>query len=175
MGEPTRRVASQCAMIVAGARQNREGNAVSEFQPTAPARQLLQNVGAHQPDEVRAWKPPQQAVQRIDGVARAEYRLDRAGDDAASVRDAARRGQALAQRCHAALRLQHIARRDQQPHLIEPQPPASNIDDMAMPGMRRIERTAEQSDTHPPPVTEPRQRIDQARVQGRTCPVPRTT
>ncbi len=91
MGEPTRRVASQCAMIVAGARQNREGNAASEFQPAAPARQLLQNVGAHQPDEVRAWKPPQQAAQRIDGVARAEHRLDRAGDDAASVGDACAR------------------------------------------------------------------------------------
>ena len=73
------------------------------------------------------------------GVARAERCLDRAGHDAPSVGDSARRGQTLAERRHAALWLQRIARRDQQPHLIQPQPPPRDVDDMAMPGMRRIE------------------------------------
>lgn len=169
-------MAHQCATIVAGSRQNREGNAASNLQPATPARQLFENIGAHQPHKVRAREPPQQPAQRIDGVARAKRRLDRGGDDAAPIRDATRRGQALAERRHAALRLQRIARGDQQPHLIEPQPSSRNLDHVAMTGMRRIERTAEKADAHPPPVTKAGDRImRERRVQGRTCPVPVTT
>lgn len=171
-----RRMARQCAMIVAGPRQNREGNAAREFKPATPTRKLLQNIGAHQPDEVRAREPQQQSAQRVDGVVSAKRRLYCAGDNAAPVRDAARGGQALAERRHAALRLQRIARRDQQPNLIEPQPSPRNLDDMAMPAMRRIERTAEKTDAHSPSVAKPRDRIMRERhVQGRTCPVPVTT
>jgi hypothetical protein len=46
---------------------------------------------------------------------------------------------------------------------------------VAMPRMRRIERTAEQPDARAAPVTEPRDRLmPERRVQGRTCPVPIT-
>ena len=103
-----------------------------EFQPAAPARQLRQDVGAHEPDEAHAREAPQQPAQRVDGVARAEHRLDRGGDHAAAVGDAARGRQALAERRHAAVRLQRIAGRDQQPDLVQPQPPPREVGDVAM-------------------------------------------
>ena len=88
-------LAGKGAMIVAGPRQHGERNPADELQPATPARQLLQDVRAHQPDEAHARKPPQQPAQRVDRVARAEHRLDRAGDDAAAVGDAARGRQPL--------------------------------------------------------------------------------
>jgi hypothetical protein len=162
-------------MIVAGARQNGEGNTANDLQTSSPARQLFKNIGAHQPNEARTRKLPQQASQRIDGVACAERDLDRACDDESSVRDGARGRQTFAERRHSALRFQRIAGRNQQPYLIEPQTLPREIDDMAMTRMRGIERAAEQADAHAPPVAEPRDRIMPRRgVQGRTCPVPIT-
>ena len=124
--------AGQGPMIVAGPRQNGEGNAAHEFEPATPARQLLQDVRPHQPDEPHARELPQQPAQCVDRVARAEHRLDRACDDAAAVRDAARGCQAPVERRHAAPRLQRIAGRHEQPDLIEPQSPAREVDDVAM-------------------------------------------
>jgi hypothetical protein len=162
-------------MIVAGARQNGEGNMAHNLQPATPARQLLQNVGTHQPDETHTRKLPQQVPQRIDRIACAECGLDCACHDAASVRDGTRGCHALGKRRHPALRLQRVAGRNQQPYLIEPQAPSREVDDVAMPRMRRIERTAEQPDARAAPVTEPRDRLmPKRRVQGRTCPVPIT-
>ena len=118
---------------------------------------------------------PKQAAQRVDGVAGAEHDLDRAGHHATSVGDAARGCQALAERRHAALRLQRIAGRNQQPHLVQPQPPPRDFNDVAMTFMRRIERAAEQADAHAATVAEPRdQLVSVRRVQGRTCPLPIT-
>jgi hypothetical protein len=74
MGEAARPLARQCAMTVAGPRQHGEWDMADERQPATPARQLLQNVCAHQPDEPGSGKLPQQAAQRIDGVARPEHR-----------------------------------------------------------------------------------------------------
>jgi len=162
-------------MIVAGARQNGEGNTARNIQPATPARQLYQNVGAHQPDEARTRELPQQTPQRIDSVACAERDLDRACHNASSVRDGARGCHTLAERRHPALRLQRIAWRNQQPHLIEPKTPSREIDDVTMTRMRRIERTAEQADAHAAPVAKPGDRLmRRRRVQGRTCPVPIT-
>jgi hypothetical protein len=162
-------------MIVAGPRQNGEGNTARNIQPATPTRQLFQNVGAHQPDEARTRKLPQQPPQRIDGVARAERGLDRACHNSSSVRDGACSCQTLAKRRHPALRFQRIARRNQQPHLIEPQTSTREIYDMAMTKMRWIERTAEQPNAHAAPVAEAGDRLMRGRrVQGRTCPVPVT-
>ena len=60
-------------------------------------------------------------------VARAEHRLDRGRDDMAIVGERARRRQALGERRHAALRLQRIAGRHQQPDLVEPQAGAAPV------------------------------------------------
>jgi hypothetical protein len=49
------------------------------------------------------------------------------------------------------------------------------VDDMAVPRVRRIERTAEQANAHPPSVAEAGDWLMPGRrVQGRTCPVPIT-
>ncbi len=82
----------------------------------------------------------------------------------------------MAERRHAVLWLQRVAGGDQQPDLIEPQFLARDLDDMAMPGVRRIERTAEKTDARAAPIAEAGDRImRERRVQGRTCPVPVTT
>jgi hypothetical protein len=90
------------------------------------------------------------------------------------------------ERRHVIQRLERIAGRDHQPDLIQPQMPPRQFGDMAVAGMRRIERTAEQPDPHPPSVTVARQRL-MRRVgmrgvvmrggwgQGRTWPLPVTT
>ena len=44
--------------------------------PVSPARQLRQNVGAHQPDKLHPREAPQQQTQRVDGEAGAQPRLD---------------------------------------------------------------------------------------------------
>ena len=156
-------------------RQHGEGNPAHQLQPAKPARQLLEDVGPHQPDETHARELTQQPAQRVDCVARAEHRLNRAGDHAAAIRDVARGPQAPVERRHAAPRLQRIAGRHEQPDLIEPQSFACEIDDVAMALMRRIERAAEQADAHSPSVTEPWDWLMPGRrVQGRTCPVPIT-
>jgi hypothetical protein len=146
-----------------------------EREPSAPARQLLQVVGAHQPDEPSSGKLPQQTAQRIDGIARAEHCLDRAGNDTAPIGEAARGCQPLIEWRHAPLCLQRIARRHQQPDLIEPQTTPCHVDNVAMSRVRRIERTTEKADAHAPSVAEARDWLmPQRRVQGRTCPVPVT-
>ena len=130
--KPARRMARQRAVIEPRSRQYDERYSAHELQPAAPARQLLQDVGTHQPHKPRSRKLPQQAAQRVDAVACAEQRLDRAGDDATAIGEAARGCQSLLKRRHAALRLQHIAGRHQQPDLIEAQPASCKLDDMAM-------------------------------------------
>ena len=72
-----------------------------------------------------------------------------------------------AKRRHAAFRLQRIARRNQQPDLVQPQPPPRNPGDMQMAFMGGIERSAEQADAGAPAVTE-------GGYQGRTWPLPVT-
>ena len=95
----------------------------------------------------------------IDGIAGAERGLDAAGDDAAAVADPRGAGQTIGERRHAVGRFQRIAGGDQQPDLIQPQAPHGQFRDMAMAFVRGIERSAEQSDSHPPPVAEFRDRV----------------
>jgi len=130
-------------MIVTRTRGHCDGNAADEVQPTAPAWQLHQDIRTHQPDEPCAWKPQQQQAQRVDGVARSPKRFDGAGDHAPTIGDAARRSQPVGKRRHAVPWLQRIARRDQQPHLVQPQLPPRQFDDMPMPLVGGIERAAE--------------------------------
>jgi hypothetical protein len=75
----------------------------------------------------------------------------------------------LLERRHATVRLQGIAGGNKQPDLVEPEAPAGGVDDMAMAGMRRIERASEQADTRAPAVAEARQLLEpDGLVQGRT-------
>ncbi len=110
-----------------------------------------------------------QATQRIDGVSRTDPAFDIGRQQPAPMHamdTRAHQRQPLRQGRHARHRLERIARRDKEPHLIQlqlPQRPAGKLD-VAL--MHRVERTAQQADTHMPPVATDRQDITHARQQG---------
>ncbi len=182
-GRAGRRTArSRCAAwpasarcVVAGPRQDRDRPVAATIRCQRRQRgSCFQVVGAHEPDERR--RPGNRRVQlaqRVDGVAGVERRLDAAGQHPPPVGDAASPGQPLRERRHPGARLQRVARRYQQPDLVQPQPPSGQVGNMTMPLMRRVERSSQQPDAHPPPVAEARDRAqrDQSgiwRGQGRT-------
>ncbi len=75
-------------------------------------------------------------------------------------------------------RLQRVARGDQQPNLIQPQPLQGQAGDVQVALVRRVERAAEDADSGAAPVTPVgdgvRMTADEG-YQGRTWPVPVTT
>jgi len=164
-------LARQCAQIIGRSRQHNERHARREITPAPPARQLLQYVSPHQPDEFHIRKPLLQSLQGINAVSGAQRRLDASRHDTPPVGNNACRSQTIPERRHSFPRLQHIARRNKQPDLIQPQSPPRQLRHMEMPRMRWIERAAENTHAHAPPVAEPRQRIS---TQGRTWPAPST-
>ena len=139
MHQAMRGEACQGAVVIGRARQHRDGHAAREIQPSAPSRQLLQDVGAHQPDESRTWVAPQQMAKRVCRIMCVESGLDRGGDDSAAIGNTAGGGQTLPEWCHAAERLQRIARGHKKPNLVEPQAPPGDINHVTMAGMRRVE------------------------------------
>lgn len=146
-----------------------------EFSPASPARQLLKDIRAHQPNKRCTRKPPLQLAQRVDGVTRAQYTLYRARHHPAPIGNPARRGQALRQRGHTALRFQRVSGGNQQPNLIETQASACQLNHVPMALMRWVEGAAEQANPHPPPIAEARKLLmPHRRIQGRTCPLPNT-
>ena len=112
---------------------------------------------------------------------RAERRLDAGHADARVARDL--RGRRVTRRARSSerrARLQRILRRDQPPHLIEPERPQAHQADLPVALMGGIEGAAEYADAHPGEML--RQRDDVAAgelrhrretTQGRTCPLPR--
>ncbi len=156
-----RRPSGQRAMIVGGARHNGKCRVPDDVHPAPPARQLLQIVGAHQPDERGARKTPPQCAQRIVGETRRQMPFDVGGDHPrpkpARGRKPARARQPCRERGHAVFRLQRVARRHQQPDLLQPKPPHRRPHDIQMPGMCRIEAAAKEADPDRPRIAEPRQ------------------
>ena len=126
--------------------ENRNRAGGEDRPPVPPARQLGQVVGAHQPDEPVPG-PCGQPAQRVGGVAGAEPRLQRQHPQARVTGDRRRPGHALGQRRHAGLGLERVLRRDQPPDLVQLQPLQRLQADVAVAGVRRIERAAEQA--HP--------------------------
>lgn len=161
-------------IVIARARQHRERQQPDDFPPSAPARKLFQDIRAHDPDEPGVRKQADENLRGIDGIARPDGMLDSRCHHTPAVADARRPGQPIRERRHASHRFQRIAGRDQQPNLIQPQPFQRQFGNVPMAGMRRVERSAQQPDTHPPPVAKARDRIRGQLVQGRICPVPRT-
>ena len=87
-------------------------------------------------------------------------------------------GQTIRHGRHARHRLEWIARRDKEPHLIQLQFPQRAAGKLDMALMHRIERSAQQAHPHPAPVPMGRKRIHPAVThpdQVRTCPVPITS
>jgi hypothetical protein len=116
-----------------------------------------------------------QDTQRIDGIARADRRLDTRGDDAATIGDRGGAGQSIGERRHAVPRLQYVARRDDEPDLIQPQTAPGEFRDVQVARMRRVEGPAQQADSDMAPVAEAGNRIGKRHAnQVRTWPLPRT-
>ncbi len=63
------RVAGQCAVIVGRSRQDGKRRVPCEVPEPAPTRQLAEDVGAHQPDEMGTRKQRAEAAHGVGGVA----------------------------------------------------------------------------------------------------------
>ena len=158
-------------VIVGGTGHNGKWHCAHQRLPAPPTRQLHQIIGPHQPHEPRPREPDTQRPHGIHRENRAQRALDIGRHDPPSIRQRPRRRQPLAQRGHPTYRLQWIARRHQQPNLVQPQMPPRQLRHMQMPRMRRIERPPEQTDPAAPPIAVGR---DGRYGQGRICPVPTT-
>jgi hypothetical protein len=171
--QPVRGLSSQRPVVIARTRQNCDRHPAHDAHPIPPPRQLGKIIRPHQPDEADAGKQTLKLAQRIRGVAGAERRLDGRRHDPPSP-DLRRTRQPFGQRRHAPRRLQRVAGRHHQPHLVQPQPVQRHPGHMQMPGMGRVERAAEQADRDPPPVAPSGDGVVLALAQGRTWPVPVT-
>lgn len=144
-------------------------------------RDLHQVIGAHQPNETNAGETSGQGRYRIRRVDRSQGFFQRADHDARMAGDSLGRCHTGAQRDGIGRGLERILRGDQPPHRIQAQTPQGRGADRAVARMRRIEGATEQTDT----LARDRQAATQGgakarerlryRVQGLTCPLPRTT
>src|SRR5690606_38843112 len=133
--------------IVAGAVEHADRHAARDLLPALPVTDLVQVVGAHQPDEAHVGIMPPQLLQRVGRVARAQPRFHRGDPDARMAGHGLGAAQALRQRRHAVGVLERILRADQPPDAIELQPVQRGQADLAMRRMGRIEAAAEQANT----------------------------
>ena len=130
--------------IIARTEDNRNRHGSGQFAPVFPAMELCQIVAAHQPNKPAPGIAPTQPVQRIDGIAGAQFTLDRRNPNRRPARRAPGRSEAFGQGCHAGIGLQRIAGRYQPPDFIQPQRIGNAQRNAAMPAMRRIETAAQQ-------------------------------
>lgn len=170
--EPHGREPTPRPQRIGGAIDDRNGRQMKDFLPAMPARHLLKVVGAHQPDPAGAGKPTLQGAQRVQRVAGSELALQIADHQPRVARRRPGLRQTLAQRRQVAGRLQRIGRRDKPDDEVQPQAAQGDEADVAVPFVRRVERSAQHTDPQPLPQTAGADPQDA--VQGRTCPVPRT-
>jgi hypothetical protein len=97
------------AMGIAGPGQNHKAKVTGDIHPAPPARQLLQNICAHDPDEPNARKAPVQRAQRIDRITGAQPGLDAGGDDPPVRGKGGGTAQAFGERRHAGHGFQRVA------------------------------------------------------------------
>lgn len=171
--QPPRCLTGQRTLVVGGPRHHGERHPARDAHPALPVRQLHQIIGTHDPNEADAGKPGPQRPQGRVRVAGAQRRLDRSRHDPAAVGQARRAGQPVGQRCHAIQRFERVARGDEQPDLVQPQPVQRQAGNMCVPSMGRVEGPAEQPHPGTPAVTPSWNRAGNG--QGRTWPVPVTT
>lgn len=132
--------------IIAGPRNNGNGNDSGYATPIAPLAKLLQIVGPHQPDEAFFRKTGDQRLHRINGVARAQFTLNCRSANRSMASELARMGEAGRERGHARFGLERVAGADQPPHFIQPQSLCRKQRYGPVPAMRGIKRSAEQAD-----------------------------
>ena len=170
--EGARRRRGQRCIAPARARESGDGNRAEQVAPARPVDELGQDVGAHQPHELRLRIDPLQRLHRVERVARAQQQLGRVDADARMVGDLAGTGHARRQRLHAVAALQRVLRRDQPPHFVEAEALQRLQADVPMAGMGRVERAAQQADAPRRGARHARHRMD--RAHGRSVPLPRT-
>ena len=157
--QTSRNLAMQGRRITARTRHDGQWNLPKKCLPAVPAGQFRKNVRSHQPDKARAGKTTFERPNGVKGVARVERGFNIRGNEPTVGRQSLDRRQTCGKRRHTLARLERIARRDHQPDLIETeqmQRPKSYLD---MPLMRRIERSAEETNPPGPTVTTDRDRI----------------
>jgi len=109
------------------------------------ARQI---VSPHQPHEIHAGISVFKRSERLRRVARAQLRFQIANLNLRVVHDLPRAGQSRRQWGWPA-RLQWIAGAHKPPNKIQPKPLQRLARDMGMPGMCRVERPTQQTDSLP--------------------------
>jgi len=129
--------------IIARTRDYRNRHQSRDPAPVAPTVKLRQIIRAHQPDKPYFREPALQPGERVDGIARAHFGLDRADPNRRAARNAAGSGHARGQPGHPLDRFQHVAGRNQPPHFIKPQRGERIKADPAMRRMRRIKAATE--------------------------------
>ena len=122
---------------------------------------LLQVVGAHDPDETYPGKATLELCQGIRRPARAEQRFHGADLQPGVARDALGAGEALVQGRHVRRVLQRVLRADQQPDFVQLQAPHGLQSNVRMPAVRRIEGATQQADMGAPLWQMPAQRLRQ--------------
>src|SRR5690625_2766428 len=122
---------------------------MKDFFPSPPVMKLLQVVSAHDPDEADAGKTALELGEGVCGTAGAEQRFHGAGPQRRVARNSAGRREPLLERSHVVGVLQWVLRTDQQPDLVQPQPPQGLKRYMRMTLMRRIEGAAQQANLRP--------------------------
>ncbi len=133
-------------LTIAGSGDYGNGHDARNGAPALPLAELLQIVLTHQPDEAVAGIMAGERAQRIDGVARAELRLDRGGADRRTAGEFLGLSKARAKRRHVLARFQGVAGRHQPPDFVQPQRVVCGEADRAVAAMRGVERSAQQAD-----------------------------
>lgn len=155
--------ACQGDRIISRTRDHRNRHLSRNRAPVLPAMELRKIVRPHDPYEASPGITPPDRTQRIDSETRAQLALDGGGADARAARLPHCRGQPRLERSHARHRLQHVAGRDQPPHLVQPERADGEKTDAAVAAVRGVEAASEQAGERG------------GSAQGRVCPLPRTS
>jgi len=145
--QPAHRARRSGRAIIAGAGKDGNRHQPGDSSPIPPVMKFRHSVGAHQPDEAEARIAATDALERVDGEARAFEGLEGAGPDRRPASHRPGRGEPSRERRHVLrLCLERVAGRDQPPHLVEPELVERGEAHPPVAAMRRVERAAEQAD-----------------------------
>jgi hypothetical protein len=125
-----------------------DGHLGCDTPPIMPAVKLRKIVRSHDPDKVQAGSAAAQISNRVRSVTRSDDGFETTDLDARIVRDKLCRFHALGKIMRRPVGLERIAWRHQPPHPVELQTLDREQADGAVSQMRRIERSAQQADTH---------------------------
>ena len=159
--QPCHGGARHSTSIIARTGNNSNRHLACNLAPTPPTMELREIVCSHQPHKPPLGIAAPEHAERIERVPRTEFSFDRRYLYRRPASGPPGRCEARRERCHPRSRLENISRRDEPPHLIQPQGITCEEGYPPMPPVRGIETAAKQAGKHG--------------FQGRTCPEPRTS